>query len=72
MTPRIGLALGSGSARGWAHIGVLEGLEQLRFLDMGLPVRVVPINRLDWDSIELNNPSDTPVIEAILKERGIA
>lgn len=29
MTPRIGLALGSGSARGWAHIGVLEALEQL-------------------------------------------
>ena len=24
--PRIGLALGSGAARGWAHIGVLEGL----------------------------------------------
>ena len=26
--PRIGLALGSGSARGWAHIGVLRVLEQ--------------------------------------------
>ncbi|HZH49637.1 MAG TPA: patatin-like phospholipase family protein, partial [Nitrospira sp.] len=24
--PRIGLALGSGSARGWAHIGVLDAL----------------------------------------------
>jgi len=24
--PRLGLALGSGSARGWAHIGILEGL----------------------------------------------
>jgi len=24
--PRIGVALGSGSARGWAHIGVLRGL----------------------------------------------
>jgi NTE family protein len=24
--PRLGLALGSGSARGWAHIGVLQGL----------------------------------------------
>jgi len=24
--PRIGLALGSGSARGWSHIGVIEGL----------------------------------------------
>src|SRR5438067_8475923 len=25
--PRIGLALGSGSARGWAHIGAIRGLE---------------------------------------------
>ncbi len=50
----------------------LEGLEQLRFLDMGLPVRVVRIGRLGWDAIELNNPSDTPVVEGILKDRGIA
>jgi len=28
MTERIGLALGSGAARGWAHIGVLRGLEE--------------------------------------------
>lgn len=27
--PRLGLALGSGSAKGWAHIGVLEELEAL-------------------------------------------
>lgn len=27
-TPRIGLALGSGSARGWAHLGVLQALEE--------------------------------------------
>jgi NTE family protein len=27
--PVVGLALGSGSARGWAHIGVLEGLEEI-------------------------------------------
>lgn len=27
-TPRIGLALGSGSARGWAHIGVLKALAE--------------------------------------------
>jgi NTE family protein len=26
--PCIGLALGSGSARGWAHIGVIRGLEE--------------------------------------------
>lgn len=27
MEPRVGLALGSGSARGWAHIGVIRALE---------------------------------------------
>lgn len=27
--PRIGIALGSGSARGWAHIGVLRALEEM-------------------------------------------
>lgn len=27
--PSIGLALGSGSARGWAHIGIIQGLEEL-------------------------------------------
>ncbi len=27
-TPRLGLALGSGSARGWAHIGILRALEE--------------------------------------------
>jgi len=26
--PRVGLALGSGSARGWAHIGVLQVLRE--------------------------------------------
>ena len=29
MRPKIGIALGSGAARGWAHIGVLEGLATL-------------------------------------------
>ncbi|NJD30673.1 MAG: patatin [Gammaproteobacteria bacterium] len=28
MRPRLGLALGSGSARGWAHIGVVRALEE--------------------------------------------
>ncbi|MFQ5970834.1 MAG: patatin-like phospholipase family protein [Alphaproteobacteria bacterium] len=28
-TPRIGLALGGGAARGWAHLGVLEALQDL-------------------------------------------
>ena len=29
MRPKIGVALGSGAARGWAQIGVLEGLAAL-------------------------------------------
>lgn len=28
MTPKVGLALGSGSARGWAHIGVIRALRE--------------------------------------------
>jgi len=28
-TPSIGLALGSGSARGWSHIGVIRALSEL-------------------------------------------
>ena len=35
-SPRLGIALGSGSARGWAHIGVLEGL-----LALGLEPQVI-------------------------------
>ena len=49
----------------------LEGLEQLRFLDLGMTVAVEPLDPLEWDSIELNNPSDVPIIERILSERGI-
>ena len=49
----------------------LEGLEQLRFLELGLPVSVVQLAPLDWDSIELNNPSDVALIERVLVDRGI-
>lgn len=48
-----------------------EGLEQLRFLDLGMCVSVVRLEPLEWDSIELNNPSDVPIIERVLAERGI-
>ena len=27
-SPRIGLALGSGAARGWSHIGIIEALAE--------------------------------------------
>jgi len=45
---------------------VLEGLEQLRFLHAGTPVRCVEVDargRVFW---ELNNPTDVPRIEAAL------
>ncbi len=50
----------------------LEGLEQLRFLDAGIPVGVVPFDPIGWDAIELNNPSDVAPIEATLAARGMA
>lgn len=49
----------------------LEGLEQLRFLENGVPVACVPVDsggRAFW---ELNNPSDVPIIEDALKAEGI-
>ena len=48
-----------------------EGLEQLRFLENGSRIRIVPIAQIGWDCIELNNPEDVPAIEAVLKARGI-
>jgi 3-deoxy-manno-octulosonate cytidylyltransferase (CMP-KDO synthetase) len=50
----------------------VEGLEQLRFLEAGLPVHVVAVDAVGWDCIELNNPEDVAAIEAVLLARGIA
>lgn len=49
-----------------------EGLEQLRFLENGLTVRLVPFAPLAWDCIELNNPEDVPAVEAALRARAAA
>ncbi|MCT4555193.1 MAG: 3-deoxy-manno-octulosonate cytidylyltransferase [Pelagimonas sp.] len=49
-----------------------EGLEQLRFLENGIPVTCVPVDgkgRVFW---ELNNPIDVERIEKVLKKEGIA
>jgi 3-deoxy-manno-octulosonate cytidylyltransferase (CMP-KDO synthetase) len=50
----------------------IEGLEQLRFLHLGLKVSVLPLERLDRDPIELNNPSDLAPIEKEIARLGIA
>lgn len=49
-----------------------EGLEQLRFLENGVPITCVPVEgrgRVFW---ELNNPVDVARIEAVLAKEGIA
>lgn len=49
-----------------------EGLEQLRFLENGMPITCVPVDgrgRVFW---ELNNPVDVGRIETVLKREGIA
>jgi 3-deoxy-manno-octulosonate cytidylyltransferase (CMP-KDO synthetase) len=49
----------------------LEGLEQLRFLEHGLPVRVVEVAPPGYDLWELNNPEDAPAVEAALAQSGL-
>jgi 3-deoxy-manno-octulosonate cytidylyltransferase (CMP-KDO synthetase) len=49
----------------------LEGLEQLRFLDLGMPIGVVPSETPGWDPVELNNPSDVELIENLLNQRNL-
>ncbi len=48
-----------------------EGLEQLRFLENGLPVRCVEVDARGRDFWELNNPSDIPIIEDIMAREGL-
>ena len=48
-----------------------EGLEQLRFLEHGIPIRCVEVDARGRAFWELNNPSDIPLIEAIMKREGI-
>lgn len=51
---------------------VQEGLEQLRFLEEGIPVHCVEVDARGRAFWELNNPADVDIIEGILKEEGLA
>lgn len=51
---------------------VLEGLEQLRFLERGTPMLCVEVEARGRQFWELNNPEDVPRIEAMLLEMGLA
>jgi 3-deoxy-manno-octulosonate cytidylyltransferase (CMP-KDO synthetase) len=48
----------------------LEGLEQLRFLEQGRKVLCVQVQARGRQFWELNNPSDVPVIETMMREMG--
>ena len=48
----------------------LEGLEQLRFLENGRRVLCVEVQAKGRAFWELNNPSDVPILEAMLAEMG--
>lgn len=49
----------------------LEGLEQLRFMEQGVPVLCVEVQARDRQFWELNNPEDVPLIETMLAEMGL-
>ena len=47
----------------------LEGLEQLRFLVHAMPMRVVTVPAPAWEMVEVNNPQDVPIVDAIIERR---
>lgn len=51
---------------------VLEGLEQLRFLEHGMSIAAVEVEARGAAFWELNNPSDVPLIEGYLAKMGVA
>ncbi len=58
---------------GWSSgpLESLEGLEQLRFLENGIPLLCVEVEARGRQFWELNNPSDVPKIEQMLRQMGV-
>ena len=54
-----------------SELELLEGLEQLRFLDAGVPIAVVEVEPPPFALRELNNPEDVGPIEEALRLAGI-
>ena len=54
-----------------SELETLEGLEQLRFLDAGIPVAVVEVDTPAYALRELNNPEDVAPIEEALAAAGL-
>ncbi|EYD76349.1 3-deoxy-manno-octulosonate cytidylyltransferase [Rubellimicrobium mesophilum DSM 19309] len=64
-------ALRAYAAREPGPLETLEGLEQLRFLEHGIPVLCVEVEARGREFWELNNPSDVPRIEAMMATMGM-
>ena len=56
-------------ATGTTMLETVEGLEQLRFLYAGVPVSVVTLEEQGYPIVEVNNPTDIPIVEAIMRSR---
>ena len=54
-----------------SELETLEGLEQLRFLDAGVPIHVVEVETPPFALRELNNPEDVAPIEEALAAAGL-
>jgi len=54
-----------------SELEILEGLEQLRFMDAGVPVAVVEVGTPPFALRELNNPEDVAPIEEALAAAGL-
>jgi 3-deoxy-manno-octulosonate cytidylyltransferase (CMP-KDO synthetase) len=54
-----------------SELELLEGLEQLRFLDAGVPIAIVDVEPPPYALRELNNPDDVAPIEQALAEAGL-
>ena len=59
--PRLGIALGSGSARGWAHIGILRALEQA-----GIPAAEVDAVIVATSTPDSAFPSTAALVQAAI------
>lgn len=62
-----------GAYPGWqpGPLEMLEGLEQLRFLEHGRKVLCVEVEARGRQFWELNNPEDLPRLEAMMREMGM-
>ncbi|MBO9579659.1 MAG: 3-deoxy-manno-octulosonate cytidylyltransferase [Sphingobium sp.] len=54
-----------------SKLELVEGLEQLRFLQTGIPIRMLEVSNPPGGLWEINHPTDIVTVEAALAERSI-